>query len=103
MTSRLIGSEVSFQLAGHGTVRGIVQTYRQLSDSRFAVTALNGNETLSGIVDKTPDGDVATVVDDATADRIAWAILDGRDVRMPIGRQMHALAAAWLSRRGAGR
>lgn len=100
MTARLIGREVSFELAGHGTVRGIVQTYRQLRGNRYAVTATSGNETLSGIVDVTPEGEVATVIDDQTADRIAQAILDGRSVRMPIGRQMHALAAAWLSRSG---
>jgi len=98
--TRLIDQEVTFEMAGRGPVRGIVQTYRQLRQNRFAVTAKNGNETLSGIVDVTPLGEVATVIDDDTADRIAHAILDGRDPRMAIGKQMHALAAAWLSRRG---
>jgi hypothetical protein len=100
VSPRLIGQEVGFEMAGRGPVRGIVQTFRQLRENRFAVTALSGNEILSGVVDLTPRGEVAAIVDDATADGIAHAVLDGRNLHTGIGRQMHALAAAWLSWRG---
>lgn len=103
MNTRLIDAEVGFDLAGYGTIRGRVQTYRQIGPNRFAVTAVNDQHgPLTGVVDVAPDGAmVATVIDEPEVDRIARAILDGRSVRAPIGRQMHALAAAWLSRRGA--
>lgn len=93
-----IGSQVEVTLVGGGLERGEVVTYRMIG-GRYDVTikTLSG-AIVTGVVLPRSDGSLTDLLD---ADTIARAVLRGHELRMPVQRQLQALATAVLARRGA--